>query len=119
MKTALQHPASHTTYNGHHFSIAAAWHTFINWANKQERNHFLWMAISLLGHGTFFTIVTMTTVILTGNVFALLIATIFTMATVVVVNLAALPTRFTIPILILSLMADITIIITAFCLWLK
>ncbi len=99
------------------FSISAAWHKLIIYAESQEERRFFWAAISLLGHGTFFTIGTMAIVILTGTNFALLTATCLSMAIVLVVNLAALPTKYMIPVFFLSLLADIIIIVTALALW--
>ena len=83
------------------------------YAEIQEGNRMLWTAIGILGHGAIFTIATLMTIIFTGNVFALYIIAICNMVMVVVVNLAALPTRYTIPIFFLSLFIDFGVIITA------
>jgi hypothetical protein len=122
MKAVIQH--SHSSYNTYHTgspatSLAALWQKFTAWANTQEERRFFWAAISLVGHGTFFTIATMATVILTGNVFGLLAASLFPMVLVVIVNLAALPVRYIIPAFILSLIADLTIMAIAIALWLN
>ena len=121
MKAVLQQqqPASIYRPVNHSFSIANLWNRFIAFADGQEKNRMLWAAIGLTGHGTFFTIATMATVILTGNVFALLAAACFPMVLVVIVNLAALPTKYTIPVFFLSLLADLVIIATALALWLN
>ena len=99
------------------FSISAAWHKLIAYAEAQEERRFLWAAISLLGHGTFFTIGTMAVVLFTGNNFVLLTVTCLSMAMVLVVNLAALPTKYVVPVFFLSLLADIVVIVTAVALW--
>ena len=99
------------------FSLSAAWHKLIAYAEAQEERRFLWAAISLLGHGTFFTIGTMAVVLFTGTNFALLTVTCLSMAMVLVVNLAALPTKYIVPIFFLSLLADIVVIVTAVALW--
>jgi hypothetical protein len=104
----------HTTYSPAHTSL---WQKFMTYAGTQEEKRFFWAAISLVGHGTFFTIVTLATVILTGNVFALLAITCLTMTTVLVVNLAALPVRYIIPVFFGSLVVDVLVIITALALW--
>lgn len=87
------------------------------WLNAQEEKRFFWAAISLLGHGTLFTIATMATVIFTGNIFALLVITCLTMTTVLVVNLAALPVKYTVSVFFLSLLTDVLVMITALALW--
>jgi hypothetical protein len=102
-----------------HFSLSAAWHKLIAYAESQQEKRLLWSAISVLGHGTIFTIATFATVILTGNDFYLLAATCLTMSMVLVVNLAALPTKYTIPIFFFSLLTDIIIMVTALGLWLN
>ena len=106
-----------TTNNG--FSISAAWHRFMAYSELQEDRRFFWAAISLFGHGTFFTIGTMAVVLFTGNNFALLTATCLTMAMVLVVNLAALPTKYVVPAFFFSLLADVLIIVTAVAMWLS
>ncbi|HMO62237.1 MAG TPA: hypothetical protein PKC39_02300 [Ferruginibacter sp.] len=122
MKAVIQH--QHSSYNTYHTDasttfLTALWQRFVAWADTQEERRFFWAAISLAGHGTFFTIATMATVILTGNVFGLLAAALFPMVLVVIVNLAALPIRYVIPAFILSLIADLVIIAIAIALWLN
>ncbi|MGC4104130.1 hypothetical protein [Ferruginibacter sp.] len=118
---ALTHHSAHqsTAFNtaGQGFSLQALWHKFTNWASLQQKNRLLWVAISLVGHTTVFTIATFITVIITGNQFPLLVSTIFTMAMVVIVNLAALPTKYTIPVFFLSLLIDAVIISAAVWGW--
>jgi hypothetical protein len=92
---------------------AGIWERFIAFADRQQDKRLLWAAISILGHGTIFTIGTIATVILLGNVLPLLAIACFTMTMVVVVNLAALPTKYIIPIFFLSLLIDLGVIITA------
>ena len=65
------------------------------------------------GHGTLFTIATLAIVILTGNVFALFITACCAMVLVVIVNLAAMPTKVTVPVFFFSLLIDIAVIVTA------
>jgi hypothetical protein len=84
---------------------------FIDWAKKQEEDRFLWMAIAIGGHGCFFTIITLLMILFTGNHFIFWPFAIAAMAVPVVTNLAALPTKITIPIFFLSLLMDIVIII--------
>ncbi len=83
---------------------------FMDYTESQEKNRILWTGISLLGHGTVFTILTLMVVVATGNNFAFWISAAFNIAVVVIVNLAALPTRITIPIFFLSLLMDAAIV---------
>ena len=92
------------------------WKKFIDYSEKQQFNRLLWLAIGLAGHGTFFTILTLAVVILTGNLFSLFAIACFAMVAVVIVNLAALPTKVTIPVLAFSVLADLAVIIAAFVL---
>lgn len=98
---------------------AGIWQKVVAYCNAQEEKRFFWVALSLLGHGTIFTILTFIVVILTGNVFGLLVATCFIMVSVVIINLAALPLRYLIPVFFTSLLLDLLIMITAFTLWLS
>ena len=105
----------HTPRTG--FSISAAWYKLIAYAERQEEKRMFWAALSLLSHGTFFTIGTMAVILFTGTNFALLTATSLIMAMVLVVNLAALPTKYIVPVFFFSVLADVLIIITALALW--
>ncbi len=102
---------------GNYVQAPALWTRFIAWAAAQEENRFLWVALSLFGHGTVFTIITFMIVLFTGGQFFLLGLTCFTMALVLIVNLAALPTKYTIPAFFLSLLIDFAIIATALLTW--
>jgi CBS domain containing-hemolysin-like protein len=120
MKAALEHShhfGGNYSHHGNTLSLSALWQKITAYANSQEERRFFWAAISILGHGTIFTIGTLATVILTGNVFGLLVATCFSMVMVLVVNLAALPLRYIIPVFLLSLLVDLVVIITALTLW--
>jgi len=70
----------------------------------------LWAAIGIAGHGCAFTILTLLVILFTGNHFIFWPFAIGAMAMTVVVNLAALPARITIPIFFLSLIIDAVII---------
>lgn len=89
------------------------WSKFIAYAENQQSKRLLWLAIGVLGHGVLFTIATLMVVIFTGNVFALYAIALFNMAMVLVVNLAALPTKYTIPVFFLSLLIDLGVILAA------
>lgn len=77
------------------------------------------MTLGILGHATIFTIVTLGVVTLLGNVFALYIIVCCAMVMSVVVNLAALPTKYIIPIFFLSLLVDLGVIATAVLMYIR
>ena len=83
---------------------------FINWANSQEKNRFLWLALGIVGHGCVLTIITMMSIMFAGNNFIYWPFAIAAMTMTVVSNLAALPTKYTIPVFFLSIIIDLTII---------
>lgn len=103
----------YTTANTSTVAKPSLWSKFINWADKQQENSFSWTAISIAGHGCVFTIITVATILLTGNNFIFWPFAIAAMTTCLVVNLAALPTKITIPVLFFSLLVDLAIIVLA------
>jgi hypothetical protein len=108
METSIQHVFSPT------YSKLAAknsvWKRFIEWADRQEENRFGWTAFSITGHGCVFTVLTTLAILFTGNHFIFWPFAIGAMAACLVTNLAAMPTRITIPVLFLSLLVDLVII---------
>jgi hypothetical protein len=98
----------------HSVSRVSLWKKFITWADKQEENRFLWLTIGIAGHGFVFTIFTVMMIILTGNHFIFWPFAIAAMGMCLISNLAALPTKITIPVLFFSVLIDVVII--ALCL---
>jgi hypothetical protein len=84
---------------------------FIKWSGSQQENRLLWLGIALAGHGCVFTPLTVMAVLLAGTNLTLFILAIVAMGMALVTNLAALPTKITIPVLVLSVLMDIAIII--------
>ena len=108
-----------TTY--HHSAIednsivnnpANAFQRFIHWCNEQEKNRLFWLGIALCGHGCFLTPATILAVVLAGTPISLFMATMAMMTLVLVINLAAQPTKVTIPIFFFSVLVDLGIILT-------
>ena len=92
-------------------SLKPSWiSTFLTWAENQNDNRFTWLAVALAGHGCFLTPFTVMTVMATTQSFTLFMAAIGAMALALVTNLAALPTKITIPAFVLSIIADILIV---------
>ena len=86
---------------------------FISWCSGQEKNRLGWLGAILAIHGCALTPITLFAVVLTGTNFALYIATLVAMGMAVVTNLAAMPTKVTIPVFFLSILIEVAIIIMA------
>lgn len=99
-----------TTYSAKGTS-AFGFSRFINWCNNQQENRFSWLAIALAGHGCVLTPLTIFAVVFAGNSIILFMAALMAMAIVLITNLAALPTKITIPIFIASILIDLGILL--------
>lgn len=95
-------------------SKTSLWKRFINWSEGQEENRFGWTAFAIAGHGCVFTVITVAVILATGNNFIFWPFAIAAMAASLITNLAALPTKITIPTLLITVLVDIAII--AICL---
>ncbi|PWT97045.1 MAG: hypothetical protein C5B52_14585 [Bacteroidetes bacterium] len=87
---------------------------FAAWTKSQQKNRLLWLALGLAGHGCVATPITIMFVILAGNNLTLFMTAIVAMGITVVVNLAAMPTKITIPVFFFSILVDLMIIATCF-----
>ncbi len=108
MNTTLQHPAQ--AISNVNNTQTGLWTKFIRWANGQESNRMLWLAIALVGHGCVLTIITMFAIMFAGNNFIFWPFAIGAMSMCLIVNLAAMPTKITIPVFFLSVLIDLAII---------
>lgn len=88
----------------------SAWKKFITWCDSQEKYRLGWLAVGLGLHGCVLTIFTMFAVILAGNHFIFWPFVIGAMGITLIANLAALPTKITIPVFFLSVIIDLVII---------
>jgi hypothetical protein len=84
---------------------------FMDWCQEQEKNRLGWLAVILAGHGCVFTPLTVLFVVLAGNNPVFWPLTIGAMGLALVTNLAALPTKITIPVFFLSLLVDLVVIV--------
>jgi hypothetical protein len=85
---------------------------FMNWVRKEEPNRIGWAAFALMAHGCVITPLTIAMIIISGNFFPFWILAILAMAVTLITNLAALPTRYTIPVFFLSILTDLLIIVS-------
>lgn len=108
METTVRNVYSHSIET----SKASVWKKFISWCNGQEKYRFGWLAAALTLHGCILTILTMFAVILAGNHFIFWPFVIGAMGITLIVNLAAMPTKITIPVFFFSVLVDLIIIIS-------
>ena len=83
---------------------------FINWCNDQQEDRLLWLGVALAGHGCVITPLTIMAVLLAGTNLVLFVLALVAMGMALVTNLAALPTKITIPVFVLSIVIDLAII---------
>ncbi len=83
---------------------------FISWCEGQEKNRFGWLATILVAHGTALTPLTLVAIVHSGNSMIFWIMAITAMGMSLVSNLAAMPTKVTIPIFMLSVLIDLAIV---------
>src|SRR4030095_4699025 len=84
---------------------------FNQWCADQQESRLLWQAISLAALGSIFTPLTVAVVMVSGNPLSLFVLAMASMGMTMVINLAALPTKITIPVFLLSILIDLAIII--------
>lgn len=83
---------------------------FLNWCAAQQEDRLLWLALALMGHGAVFMPVTGIAVILAGTNLLMLVLVLVAMTMTLVTNLAALPTKITIPVFVLSAVIDVAVL---------
>jgi hypothetical protein len=87
---------------------------FTAWTAAQQENRLLWLALALGEHGCVLTPLTILLVVaLTGLNLFLFMAALAAMAMALVVNLAALPTKITIPVFFIGILIDVAVIAAA------
>lgn len=107
---ALQHPGSTIHFPSTTLKPSLL-HRFFVWCNMQEKNRLFWLALIITVHGCVITPITLGVVMLFGNNFIFWPWAIGAMGMSLIVNLAALPTKITIPVFFLSLLIDLVIIV--------
>jgi hypothetical protein len=110
METTLQQTIS-TSYNPV-IAKQNLFSRFISWCDGQEKYRFGWLGGALAAHGCIFTPITLFAIILSGNYFFFWILALVAMGAALITNLAALPTKITIPVFFFSILMDIAIIIS-------
>src|SRR6188768_1949364 len=90
----------------------SVWKKFIDWCISQEKYRLGWLATAITLHGCVLTIFTMFAVVLAGNHFIFWPFIIGGMGITLIVNLAAMPTKITIPVFFFSVLVDLAIIMS-------
>src|SRR6187397_1949289 len=103
METIVKHLYAHQM----HTTKVSAWKKFINWCISQEKYRLGWLATAITLHGCVLTIITMFAVVLAGNHFIFWPFIIGGMGITLIVNLAAMPNKITIPVFFFSVIVDI------------
>lgn len=88
----------------------SAFTRFINWCDSQEKYRFGWVASIIAIHGCVLAPITVLAVTLGTNHIAFWGMAIGAMAMALVANLAAMPTKITIPVFFFSILIDVVII---------
>jgi hypothetical protein len=84
------------------------------WIISEEKNRIAWVGISITAMSAIFFPFTMAAILFNGAVFPLIIGAMISLAIVVITNLAALPTKYTIPAFLLGILIDLVLIIVSF-----
>ena len=93
----------------------SAWTRFIQWATEEEKTHHLgWVGAALTVQACVLFPGTMLAVLANGASFVLIMVAMVSLTTVAIVNLAALSTRYTIPVFFLSILINAGVIIASF-----
>lgn len=86
---------------------------FMTWSNAQQSNRLLWLGVILSFHGCILTPLTVMAVLLAGTNLTLFVVAIVAMGMSLVTNLAAMPTKITLPVFALSILIDLIVIAIA------
>jgi len=110
MQTTLNHTIA-ATYTETSVKTSL-WTRFMNYAKGQEKNRLLWIGIILGAHGCILTPLVAMLSLIAGPNFFLFMTGMMAMGIALVTNLAAMPTKITIPAFVLTVLVDIAIVIS-------
>src|SRR4051812_3956246 len=85
---------------------------FITWCASQEQNRLGWLTIIIAAHACLITPMTLLTLVFSGNHMSYWVTAIAAIVISLVTNLAALPTKITIPAFAFSILLDLYVIIS-------
>ena len=106
------HLSNRNAYETSSYLTTGMIHKFINWCDMQETNRFLWLGVALMaGIGTVLPLTLSAIVFIGGNSLLLWIMALVFNVPVLIVNLAAQPTKLTLPVLFSAWVVNAFIII--------
>jgi hypothetical protein len=111
MSTIISRPVS-VPHEGRR-SLRSRVNQFLNWVDDQQENRIGWEGIGLMVFGCVLTPLTVVTISLSGVDLSLILISLVAMAITLVTNLTAMPTKITIPLFLLGVVADFTIIVVS------
>lgn len=89
---------------------------FLQFAEAQQPNSFGWLAVAFFAQGCLLAPVTILAIVTNGNALGLWMACILAFVITEITNLAAMPTKITIPIFFAGAIIDLVVIALAFIL---
>ena len=93
------------------------WQRFMRYAEAQQPNRFAWLAFSFFMQGCVLVPITLLIVVRHGNPFALWIPPLIGFVLTETTNLAAMPTKVTVPVFWAGVLIDLAVIATCFLLY--
>ena len=87
--------------------------TFFQWCTAQNENRLLWLGIIVAAQGCLLTPLTAMAVYFGGSSLVLIMMTFIAMGIALVTNLAAMPTKYTLPAFLLSLVIDFGVVVSS------
>jgi len=113
MATTTLFPPVTTTYNNK-LAKKNVILRFFNWCSSQEEKRLMWIGIILPLQACVLAPATLAIALLGGIHFSLFIPIIAALVLTFITNLAALPTKITIPVFVLAVLVDIGVMIATF-----
>ena len=110
MQTTLNQTIN-TTYT-ESLAQPSLWSRFMTYSKGQEHNRIMWVGLVLAIHGCALTPITVMATLFAGPNFFLFMTAMVAMGIALVTNLAAMPTKITIPAFALSVLIDIVVLIS-------
>ena len=95
-------------------SRISAWQKFIAYCESQQHNRLMWVALGIACQGCVMVPITLMCIIINGNNFNLWVSTLIAFVIVEISNLAAMPTKYTIPAFYLALLIEVATISISF-----
>jgi hypothetical protein len=86
---------------------------FFEWSTAQNENRLLWLGIIIAAQGCILTPLTAMAVYFGGSSLSLFMMAFIAMGIALVTNLAAMPTKYTLPAFILSVIIDLGIVVSS------